>query len=255
LDAETSREQQVIRTIGVGDLKDALSKGFADFSAKPSHVVLLFFIYPVVMVIVAMLAGGYDILPLVFPLLAGFALIGPAAAIGLYELSRRREQGHEVSLTDALGALRSPSIGAIAMLSIILMAIYFAWLGAALAIYVGIFGSLAPESVGQFLHQVFATPSGWTLMIVGSGVGFIFAVIVLAIAAISFPMLLAGDVDLWTAMRTSVRAVIENPITMAVWGLIVAFTLIIGALPFFLGLAVVMPVLGHATWHLFRKLV
>lgn len=254
-DMETGREHQTIRKIGVSDLKDALSKGMADFAAKPSHIVLLLFIYPIIMVIFAMLAGGYNIMPLVFPILAGFALIGPMAALGLYELSRLREQGHEVSLTDALGALRSSSIGAIAMLSLILMAIYFAWLGTALTIYFSIFGILAPESVGEFVYQVFATPAGWTLIVVGSGVGFVFAVVVLAIAGISFPMLLGGNVDLWTAMRTSARAVIANPITMAIWGFIVAFALLLGALPFFLGLAVVMPVLGHATWHLFRKLV
>lgn len=255
VDPETSIGHPVIRTISVDDLKEAVAKGVDDFKAKPSHIVILFFVYPIVMLFLAMFAGGLNILPMIFPLLAGFALIGPIAAIGLYELSRRRELGEEVSLTDAVGALQSPSIGAIVMLSGILMVIYFAWLGAALTIYWTIFGNLAPESLSEFVRLVFTTPSGWALIVVGSGVGFVFAVVVLAIAAISFPMLLAHKVGTLTAVRTSVRAVIANPLTMMIWGVIVAGSLVLGALPFFVGLSVVMPVLGHATWHLFRKLV
>ncbi len=254
-DAETSSGQPVIRTITVDDLKDVVARGVDDFKAKPSHIVILFFVYPIVMLFLAMFAGGLNILPMIFPLLAGFALIGPIAAIGLYELSRRRELGEEISLTDAVGALQSPSIGAIAILSAILMMIYFAWLVTALVLYWTIFGNLAPESLSEFVRLVFATPSGWTLIIVGSAIGLVFAVVVLAIAAVSFPMLLAHNVGALTAVRTSVRAVMANPMTMAIWGVIVACSLILGAVPFFVGLSVVMPVLGHATWHLFRKLV
>ena len=134
-DAETSSGQPVIRTITVDDLKDVVAKGVDDFKAKPSHIVILFFVYPIVMLFLAMFAGGLNILPMIFPLLAGFALIGPIAAIGLYELSRRRELGEEISLTDAVGALQSPSIGAIVILSAILMMIYFAWLMTALVLY------------------------------------------------------------------------------------------------------------------------
>ena len=254
-DVKTRRGQPVIRTIGVEDLREVLTEGFADFKAKPSHLILLVFIYPIVSLFAIRLAAGYDILPLIFPLLAGFALIGPMAAIGLYELSRRRERGLDVSLLHTLDALRSPSIGAIAMLSVVMMAIYFAWLGASQVIYGIFFDNLVPESVEQFARQIFTTPSGWALIFVGSGVGFLFAVAVLAISAISFPMLIDRDVGLVTAVQTSVRAVVANPKTMAIWGIIVVNVLVIGALPLFVGLAVAMPVLGHSTWHLYRKLV
>src|SRR3990172_7545802 len=136
VEVKSSRGQPVIRTISVEDLREVLTKGFEDFKTKPSHLILIIFIYPIVSVFVFRLSAGYDILPLIFPLLAGFALIGPMAAIGLYEMSRRREQGLDISLMRSLlDAVRSPSIGAIAMLSIIMMVIYFAWLGASQAIY------------------------------------------------------------------------------------------------------------------------
>ncbi len=254
-DADASPAQPIVRTIGAADLRDALTRGLDDFKAKPSHVVLLVMLYPVVGLILIRLAAGYEILPLIFPLIAGFTLIGPLAATGLYELSRRREQGLDASWRHAFDVLRSPSIRAIAALGVVLLAIFFAWLGAALAIYELIFGSAAPASIAEFARQVFTTSSGWALIIVGCGVGFLFAVVVLTISVVSFPLLLDRDVGVVTAVQTSVRAVLANPKTMAMWGLIVAGALVVGALPFFVGLAVVLPVLGHSTWHLYRKVV
>ncbi|MBI4183878.1 MAG: DUF2189 domain-containing protein [Proteobacteria bacterium] len=254
-DAGASPAQPVIRTIAVADLKDVLARGFADFMLKPSHLIFLVVIYPVVVLFLARLTAGYEILPLLFPLIAGFTLIGPAVAIGLYELSRRREDGLDTSWGHAFDVLRSPSIGAIAALSAVLMAIFVAWLGAAMVIYDMTFGSAPQASIAEFARQVFTTTSGWTLIIVGCGVGFLFAVVSFTISVVSFPLLLDRDVGAVTAVQTSIRAVLANPKPMAAWGLVVAGTLLIGALPFFVGLAVVLPVLGHATWHLYRKLV
>ena len=254
-DTDASPDRPIIRKIGPADLRDVLARGLDDFKAKPSHILLLVFLYPIVGLILIRLTAGYDILPLVFPILAGFALIGPMAAIGLYELSRRRELGLEVTWGHAFDVLQSPSIGAIVTLSIVMMALYFAWLGAALGIYGLFFGGAAPASIEEFGRQIFTTPAGWGLIIVGCGVGFLFAVLVLAISVVSFPMLIERDVGAMTAIRTSVRSVLANPVTMAMWGLIVAGSLVLGSLPFLFGLAVVMPVLGHATWHLYRKVV
>jgi uncharacterized membrane protein len=173
----------------------------------------------------------------------------------MYELSRRREMGLDTSRLRAFEVIRSPSIGAIAILGIVLMVIYFVWLFTAQGIYNLYFGGAAPESIGGFAHQVFATSSGWALIIVGGGVGFIFASVVFALSVVSFPMLLDRDIGVMTAVGASVRAVLANPIMLAIWAVIVAASLLIGSLPFFVGLAVVMPVLGHATWHLYRRVV
>ena len=136
-----------------------------------------------------------------------------------------------------------------------LMAFYFAWLWVSWIIYENYFGAALPTSIADFAFQVFTTPAGWSLMTVGSAVGLVFAIVVLALSVVSFPMIIDRDVSVGMAIQTSIRAVIANPVTMTAWGLIVAYALLIGSLPFFVGLAVVLPVLGHATWHLYRKVV
>ncbi len=163
--------------------------------------------------------------------------------------------GLDVSVTDALDVVHSPSIGAIVALGVLLMVIFLVWVATAHAIYVANFGYAAPASIGQFVQDVLTTRAGWNLILVGNGVGFLFAAAVLTISVVSFPLLLDRDAGAAVAVMTSIRAVLANPVTMALWGLIVAALLLIGSVPLFLGLAVVLPVLGHATWHLYRKVV
>jgi uncharacterized membrane protein len=244
-----------IRRIGLADLREALSKGLQDFAAMPSHAVFLCVVYPVIGIVLARLTLGLSILPLLYPLAAGFALIGSFAALGLYELSRRREAGLTVTATDAFEVVHSPSIGAIVALGALLLVVFAVWIAAANAIYVANFGYAPPESVTQFVHDVLFTPQGRNLMIAGNAVGLLFAIVALTISVVSFPLLLDRDVGAAVALLTSIRAVLANPVTMAVWGLIVAALLLIGSLPAFLGLTLVLPVLGHATWHLYRKVV
>jgi len=255
VDAAGSPAQPVIHTIGPGDIRDAIVKGIADFEAMPTHVVFLCLIYPIAMLVVARIYAGYDVLPLVFPLLTGYTLIGPLVAIGMYELSRRRERGLDTSRSHAFDVIRFASIGSIVALSALLMLIYIVWLGIAWAIYQLNFGGAAPESILAFALQIVATPAGWATIFVGCGVGFVFATVTFTLSVVSFPMLVDRNVGFVTAVQTSVRAVAANPITMGIWAFIVASGLLIGALPFFVGLAVVLPVLGHATWHLYRKVV
>jgi uncharacterized membrane protein len=151
--------------------------------------------------------------------------------------------------------LQAPAAGAVTVLALVLLTIFLAWLGAAYGIYVATFGPQPPVSATAFIGEVFTTPAGWVLIVAGLGVGFLFAVLVATISVVSFPMLLDRDVGAWTALTTSVRAVWANPGVMARWGLLVAAALVIGSIPALLGLAIVLPVLGHATWHLYRKLI
>jgi len=253
--AGTRPAQPVVRKIGLADLRDALAKGADDFYAMPTHAIFLCIIYPIVGFALARLAFGYSILPLLYPLVSGFALVGPIAALGLYELSRRREAGLETSATRAFDVFESSSVGAVAVLGILLLIIFVVWVAVADAIYVANFGYASPPSVGAFLKDVLTTRPGWNLIIVGNGLGLLFAILVLTISVVSFPLLLDRDVGAAVALLTSIRAVAHNPLTMMVWGLIIAALLVVGSLPLFFGLTVVMPLLGHATWHLYRKVV
>jgi uncharacterized membrane protein len=245
----------VIRSISLSDLHDALRLGWEDFKAVPSHAVILCVIYPVLGIVLFRMVLGYSVLPLLFPLAAGFALLGPFAALGLYELSRRRERGEEASAWDALGVLRAPSFAAMLGLGTMLLTLFVVWVATANAIYVAIFGHTPAASIPDFATRVLMTLEGWTLIIVGCGVGFLFAVVALCVSVVSFPLMLDRHASAIDAIRASLGVVVKNPVTMAAWGLIVAVLLVIGSLPVFLGLAVVLPLLGHATWHLYRKVV
>jgi uncharacterized membrane protein len=245
----------VVRKITPADLKEALAKGFDDFWAMPSHLVFLGLIYPVVGVCLAALTFSNNALPLLYPLASGFALIGPFAGIGLYEISRRRELGLLTSWQDAFNVLKSPSIPSIIALGVLLLVIFLTWLTTARLLYQSIFGYAVPTSYADLVNQVLTTSEGMRLIVLGNILGFIFAVAVLSISVISFPLLLDRDVGAAVAVYTSIKAVAMNPLTMALWGLIVAAALLVGSIPLFVGLAIVMPVLGHATWHLYRRVV
>lgn len=243
-----------IQQITTADLREALVKGIEDFGAKRTDIMFMCLVYPVIGLVLARAASG-EMLPLVFPLISGFALIGPVAGLGLYEISRRREAGHEVSWFDVFRVARSPRFGSIVVLAGALFSLFAIWLAAAYAIHAVTLGPEPPASIAAFLNTVLTTPAGWAMIVIGIGVGFLFAVTVLMIGVFSFPLLLDRNVGLLDAVTTSVQAVIVNPVPMAAWGGVVAGSLVLGALPALLGLVFVLPILGHATWHLYRRVM
>ncbi|MBY0298921.1 MAG: DUF2189 domain-containing protein [Methylobacterium sp.] len=244
-----------LRRIGPRDLTEALRRGLDDFMAMPTHVLFLIAIYPIAGIVIATVTFEYNLIPLLFPLASGFALIGPFAAIGLYELSRRREQGLDASWGRAWAPLRLQASGSIAVVGFLLMLIFLAWLVAAMGLYWALYGSETPVSVLGFLREVLTTPRGWALIVIGNLVGAAFSLVALAVSAISFPLIIDRGADAGTAVETSAALLRENPRTMIAWGLIVAGLLVLGMLPVFVGLALVLPILGHATWHLYRRAV
>lgn len=254
--AAASTGEPVVRRIGLADIGDALRLGWQDFLAAPTQLLFLGLLYPLIGLFAARAAGGGDMLVLFYPLVAGLSLMGPVAALGIYEISRRRERGWAVSWLDAFAVLRSPAILSIAALGLMLLVIFGLWVWTAELIYEATLGTVArPSSAEELARLVFQTPEGRRLMLFGNAAGFLFAVAVLALTVVSFPLLLDRDAGPGVALRTSLRAVAANPVPMAAWGLVVAVLLAAGTLPLFIGLAVVMPLLGHATWHLYRKVV
>lgn len=244
-----------VNRIGVMDIRDALARGLDDFWAMPSHIVFLGAIYPILGLVLARFTLGHDLLPLLFPLVSGFALVGPVAATGLYELSRRRERGQETGWKSAWGVLRAPQMRSIAALGLFLVAVFVFWMYTARAIYIANFGYAMPETIDGFVIDVATTAAGHALIVEGIGIGFLFSAFVLAISVVSFPMMLDRNCGPVVAVLTSIRVTLRNPDTVALWGLIVAAALVIGSIPVLVGLALVVPVLGHATWHLYRKAV
>lgn len=244
-----------IRRIGIADLADAVSKGVRDFAESRTDVLFIGVIYPLAGLVLAQLVIGNDMLPLVFPLVSGFALLGPVAAAGLYEMSRRREEGLEPTWADSFQVMARPGFGALLALALLTVCAFLLWLSAAMGIYTMTMGDVTPNSITDFVRDVLTTPQGWTLIVVGCGVGFVFALTVLATSVFAFPLLCDRKVSLLTAIGTSVRAFRANLIPMLAWGFFVALCLLIGALPLLLGLIVFVPVLGHATWHLYRKVL
>ena len=243
-----------VRRVELKDLSDAWHAGLDDFAAHPTQKVFSWLIYPIIGVLLLWAASERSLLPILFPIVSGVALIGPFLGLGLNQISRCREHGQPISHTEAFNIFRYPMRGTLLTMGAILAFIFFAWLASATIIYRLTLGE-APESIGDFLTSIFTTDAGWTLIFLGNVVGFVFALIVFSISVVAFPLIIDRHATLRAAILTSVDAVVHNPGVMTVWGLMVAGILLLGSLPAFIGLAVAIPILGHTTWHLYRKIV
>lgn len=252
---DNSVDQVNIRKIETADIFDALRQGYADFIKKPSHYAFVALVYPIIGVGLFTWASSGNFFQLLFPLISGFVLLGPLAALGLYEISRRLEMNADTSWKYAFDVRKSPAIPAIIAVGALLVGVFLLWLFAAQWLYVSLFGSEAQASLSSFFNEVFGTRKGWIMIVLGNGLGFTFALFVLCTTVIAFPLLLDRDVGAKAAVQASLKAVQVNPLPMLLWGLVIAVTLFLAALPGLAGLIVALPVLGHATWHVYRKLV
>lgn len=244
-----------VRSLKSDDLRWALDQGWDDFKAKRGDLILLPFIYPVVGALAAVFAFNSQWFPLIFPLVGGFALVGPVAAAGFYELARRRELGIDSSWWHFLDPLKGRSRLPIALLTGMLAVLFLAWMGAAHAIYGATLGTLAPATPEAFVRDLFGTSQGMTMIVLGNAVGAVFAVVTLAVSAFSFPMVVDKSTEPLAAVLTSVAAFRRSPSVMVGWGIRVALILLVAAIPLFIGLMVALPVLGYATWHLYTRAV
>jgi uncharacterized membrane protein len=254
--AANDTEQVIpVRKITAEDLRISLRDGWNDFLEKRGDLIIAGLIYPLIGLIAAAVTLGGTLLPLFFPIAAGISLLGPIVAIGYYELARRREEGLESDWTHFFDVRKRPSAHGLVAVAGLLIAIFVVWVAVAAALFVTLWGGYMPTSVGDFLTRIFTTPEGLALLVIGNGVGAVFAAVVLAVSVVSLPMLVDCTLHSHVAISTSVRAFFANFWLMMRWGLTIAVLLVLGSIPLFIGLAVVLPVLGYATWHLYTRLV
>jgi uncharacterized membrane protein len=250
----SGKQDPVVLRIGAADVIDALGKGLRDFQAMPLLGLTIGGFYAAGGILIVLCATFLGLSYLAYPLAAGFALVAPFAAILLYEMSRRREAGAPVKLGDMAKTLRGRSeIGWMAFVTLFVFLMWMYQVRLLMAILLGLNASFA--SVREFLNVVLTTNEGLLFLAVGNLDGAVLSLILFSLTAVSFPLLLERDVDFVTAMITSIRAVATNPAPMIGWAATIVVLLIVSAMPLFLGLMITLPVLGHATWHLYKRVV
>lgn len=245
-----------VRRISNEDLSYSLRRGLDDFLTFRGDIVFAGVVYTVIGLAAVVMTASAPLMPFFVPVVAGVGLLGPLAAVGFYELARRREAGHEdVHWFNFLDVRKRPSADEIGIVAGLLLLIFFLWLLAAGVLYALLFGWAAPTSIQQFLGTILTTPRGWLLIVAGGLVGAIFGWIVVALSVVSLPMLVDCDLSASEAVSASWRAAHENKGELVRWGIIVGALLVLGSVPLFVGLAFVLPWLGYATWHLYTRLI
>jgi uncharacterized membrane protein len=253
--AAVPQTEPTVRAIGLADINEAWTQGLRDFRAAPAYGIVFGGFYAVggIIIVVGLIALGLG--HLAYPLAAAFAMIGPFAAVGLYEVSRRREAGLPLSWDAVLGAVFRHGNGQLAWMGLVTVLFFVVWMYLVQILVALFLGTHSFATFDDFLVALTMTPRGILFLLLGNAIGALLSIVLFSLTFVSFPLLLDRDVDVVTAMITSVRAVMASPLPAIGWAIVIVLLLIVACLPFFLGLFVVLPILGHTTWHLYRKIV
>ncbi|MEO8317358.1 MAG: DUF2189 domain-containing protein [Bradyrhizobium sp.] len=244
----------VVRSISAADIAEAVGEGLRDFQALPLYGLAFGALYAAGGIAILLCLTAFGMVYLVYPLAAGFAMLGPFVAVGLYEVSRRRESGQPVSIGAIWAAIRSHGeIGWMAFVTLFVFVVWMYQVRLLIALLLGLHASFG--TLHEFITVVLTTNEGLLFLAIGNAVGAALSLILFSLTVVSFPLLLDRDVDFVTAMITSVRAVVASPLPMIGWAALIVVLLAVSAMPYFLGLVVTLPVLGHATWHLYRRII
>ena len=230
-----------------------LAAGWRDFMAAPQVSLAYGALFVIGGLVLTAALWSLDWLYLALPLGAGFLLVAPVLATGLYEVSRQLEAGRRPRFSDAVQAWRARP-GSLAVMGLVLMLFFLAWIRIAFLIFALFFGLETPNWA-MFIETIFFSAKGVPFLMVGTAVGAVLAAIAFAISAVSIPLILDRDVGAFTAMATSVSAVLTNWRVMVGWAALIALLGAAGLASFYVGLAVTLPLIGHASWHAYRDLV
>ena len=244
-----------IRTIGLDQLLPALKEGFDDLRELRTDQITIAVLFPLAGLAVAGVVADRALLPFLFPAASGFALIGPLATLWYAALSRGRELWGEDAASHPLHLFFGPRGRSLRMLGGVAILLFLLWLAVAGIIYHVTLGTSSEEPRAFFLTRVLTTSAGWEMIVIGCGAGIVFALVAVAIGCVSFPLALDKPVTAIEAIRISMSAMAKNPLFMLGWGVVIVVGLVVGAIPGLLGLAVTLPILGHATWHVYRRIV
>lgn len=249
------RPDPVVRSISFSDIADAFAAGLRDLRAAPLYGLTFGLLYAVGGILTLLTASALNMPYFTYPLASGFVLIGPLVAIGLYEVSRMRERGEQISWNGILSAIRQQAGKEIGWMCFVVLFITTMWLYQVRLLLALFLRNETMTTMAEFFTVVTTTPQGWLFLGVGHVIGAVLSTILFSLTVVSFPILLDRNIDFITAMITSVRAVVRNPVPMLCWAAAIVAILVVSSLPMFMGLIVTLPVLGHTTWHLYRKLV
>jgi uncharacterized membrane protein len=250
----SGKTDPVVQRITAADVAEAFAQGLRDFQALPFYGLAFGALYAAGGIVIVLSLTAFGVAYLAYPLTAGFALIGPFVAIALYEVSRRREEGQPVTFGAIWSTIRSRSeIGWMAFVTVFVFVVWMYQVWLLISLLLGPNASFS--SINEFLTVLLTTNAGLLFLAIGNLDGAVLSLILFSLTVVSFPLLLDREVDFVTAMVTSVRAVMTSPMPMIGWAAVIVMLLIVSAIPYFVGLIVTVPVLGHATWHLYRRIV
>ncbi len=244
-----------VRKAQFEDLRIALGQGWADFRSAPKFGLFFGAVFAVGGLLLVWFTFILDLTWMIYPLVIGFALIGPFIATGLYEVSRRLQADKELGWKEVLLVIIDQHRRELGWMAFVTLFVFWVWMYQARTIFVIFFGSKGFATLDGFLTALLTTESGWWFLLVGHAVGAVISLVLYSLTVISCPLLLDRDVDFVTAMLTSVRTVLASPAIMLGWGVFVVLIVLLSAIPAFAGLLIALPILGHATWHLYQRLI
>ncbi len=244
-----------INEVTADDIRAALKDGFSDFLARPVMSGFFGLFYAVFGIVFVWCLVSLGKIWMIVPAAVGFPLIAPFAAAGLYEMSRRLQKNEEFTWSDILTVMANQRKREMGWMAFVTLFILWVWFYQFRTVMVIVLQHASFSDLDGFLNTVFFTSQGWTFLFIGSCVGVVLSAVLFSVTVVAMPMLLDREVDFVTAMLTSIRVVTENPVVMLSWAAIISITMILSLVPAFLGLIFTLPILGHTTWHLYKRAV
>ena len=244
-----------VAALSVSDMRQCLFEGMSDFARAPVYGIFFGAVFALAGLAIVAALTWWQIPWLIYPFAIGFPLIGPFAAAGLYEVSRRLETGQPLSWGTVLPVVWAQRGRELSWMAFVMLFVFWIWMYQIRLLVALFLGRLSFSTLDRFLTIVFTTTEGWIFLAVGHAVGAAISLGLFSITVISIPLLMERNIDFVTAMITSIKTVAASPAVLLGWGVVVTVSMLVACVPFFLGLLVVLPVLGHTTWHIYRRAV